>query len=286
MIFLILTILQSTAIFAVMKLFTRFKVDNWQAITVNYIVATAFGFMIYRGSLSPAVIIARDWFFYSVALGVTFIFTFFIFALSSQKVGVALTSVASKMSVVIPVIAGIILLNEKINLLSGMGVCLALIAFYLTLGRGKNSSFPKKYIILPLLLFLGNGFNDSLMKYSMFHYVAGSNDLILYLSVVFLTALLIGLTISISRSTVKRTQITFKNVLAGIILGLLNFGSTYYIMEAMGIYDSAVVFPVTNAGIVSLSALTGFFLFREKLSRKNTAGILLAILAIVLIANA
>ncbi len=49
MIFLILTILQSTAIFVVMKLFTRFRIDNWQAITVNYVVAAAFGFIIYRG---------------------------------------------------------------------------------------------------------------------------------------------------------------------------------------------------------------------------------------------
>jgi drug/metabolite transporter (DMT)-like permease len=286
MIFLILTILQSTAIFVTMKLFTRFKIDNWQAITVNYIVATGFGFLIYNGSLNPSVILEKEWIIYSIVLGITFISTFFIFALSSQKVGVALTSVASKMSVVIPVLAGLVILDENINLLSGMGVCMALIAFYLTLGRGKNSSFPKKYVIFPLLLFLGNGINDSLMKYSMFHYVKGSNDLILFLSIVFLTALMIGIFISLSRARIKNNPITLRNILAGIILGLLNFGSTYYIMEAMGIFDSAVVFPITNAGIVSLSTLIGFFLFREKLNSKNWIGILLAIFAIILIANA
>lgn len=286
MIFLVLTILQSTAIFVTMKLFTRYRVDNWQAITVNYIVASGFGFLIYKGSLSPATIIENEWVIYSVVLGITFISTFFIFALSSQKVGVALTSVASKMSVVIPVLAGLIILEESINFLSGLGVVLALLAFYLTLGRGRNSSFPKKYVILPLLLFLGNGINDSLMKYSMFHYVEGGNELILFLSLVFLTALAIGIVISAARARIKNNPITFRNILAGIILGLLNFGSTYYIMEAMGIFDSAVVFPITNAGIVSLSALIGFFLFREKLNRKNWAGIILAILAIILIANA
>jgi drug/metabolite transporter (DMT)-like permease len=201
-------------------------------------------------------------------------------------VGVALTSVASKMSVVIPVLAGLVILDERINILSGLGICIALLAFYLTLGRGKNSSFPKKYVIFPLLLFLGNGVNDSLMKYSMFHHVDGSNDLILFLSLVFLTALLIGIIISLSRTRIKNNPITLRNIVAGIILGLLNFGSTYYIMEAMGIFDSAVVFPITNAGIVSLSTLIGFFLFREKLNTKNWIGILLAIFAIILIANA
>lgn len=286
MIYLALTILQSTAIFVVMKLFNRFRIDNWQAITVNYIVATTFGLIIYNGEISATVVLGKNWLLYAVLLGMTFISTFFVFALSAQKVGVALTSVASKMSVVIPVIAGIILLNEKISLLAGLGVSMALMAFYLTLGRGVNSSFPKKYIILPVLLFAGNGINDSLMKYAEYHFVANTNDLILFLSMIFFTSLVLGIIISMIKYARKRYRISGRNLLAGIILGLLNFGSTYYILKCMGLYDSSVVFPVTNAGIVSLSALTGFFLFREKLNRKNWIGIALAILAILLIANA
>lgn len=286
MIYLILTILQSTAIFVVMKLFNRFRIDNWQAITVNYIVATVFGFAIYRGEISPEVIFKEEWFIYALILGLTFISTFFVFALSSQKVGVALTSVASKMSVIIPVIAGLILLGEKLNVWSSIGVALALIAFYLTLGQGANSSFPRKYLFLPLLLFLGNGVNDTLMKYTEFHFVSDTNNLILFLSVIFLSSLLLGIIISIIKYSRARYHISLKNILAGIILGLLNFGSTFYILKCMGLYDSSVVFPITNAGIVSLSALIGFYFFREKLSKKNWAGIALAILAIVLIANA
>ncbi len=286
MLYLALTILQSTAIFAVMKLFTRFRIDNWQAITTNYIVATLFGFIVYEGELSTSLILSSSWFFYALLLGITFISTFFVFALSSQKVGVALTSVASKMSVVIPVVAGLFLLNEKINLLAGTGVVFALLAFYLTLGKGRKSSFPRQYLVFPLLLFAGNGINDTLMKYTEYHFVADSNDLILFLSVVFLTALIIGGSISIIKYIKKKYALSLRNVAAGTLLGLLNFGSTYYILVSMGLYDSSVVFPVTNAGIVSLSALTGYFFFREKLSGRNWAGIGLAIIAILLIANA
>ncbi len=286
MIFLILTIIQSTAIFAVMKLFSRFKVDNWQAITINYMIASAFGFIIYKGEVNASLVLDKDWFVFAIILGATFIGTFFIFALSSQKVGVALTSVASKMSVVIPVIAGLFLLQEKINLLAGIGVAVALIAFYLTLGGGANRSFPRKYVIFPLLLFLGNGINDSLMKYSEHNFVADTNDLTLFLAIIFLVALVIGLIISTKRYIDQKYSISFRNIAAGIILGLLNFGSTFYILKSMGVYESAVVFPVTNAGIVCLSALVGFFFFREKLSRQNWAGIILAVLAILLIANA
>ncbi|MCK4569342.1 MAG: DMT family transporter [Bacteroidales bacterium] len=286
MIFLILTILQSTAIFAVMKLFNRFKIDNWQAITINYIIASILGYIIYKGEISASLILEKSWFEFAIILGITFIGTFFIFALSSQRVGVALTSVASKMSVVIPVIAGLILLNEKITLLAGIGVGIALIAFYLTLGGGANRSFPRKYVIFPLLLFLGNGINDTIMKYSEHHFVEDTNDLVLFLSVIFTAALILGLIISTKRYIDQRYSISFRNIIAGIVLGLLNFGSTFYILKSMGIYESSVVFPVANAGIVCLSALVGFFFFREKLSRQNWAGIIMAILAILLIANA
>lgn len=284
MIFLVLTIIQSTAIFVVMKLFNRFKIDNWQAITVNYIVASAFGFLIYDGKISYDIVVEKDWFEFAMLLGLTFIATFFIFALSSQKVGVALTSVASKMSVVIPVVAGLILLSESITLLAAVGVIIALLAFYLTLGSGKNRSFPKKYIIFPLLLFLGNGINDTLMKYTEHHYVANNNDLILFLSVIFISSLVLGFSITLIRYFRTKFKFHFRNILAGIILGMLNFGSTFYILKSMGEFDSSVVFPIANAGIVSLSALVGYLLFREKLSKQNWLGILLALLAILLIA--
>ncbi len=286
MLFLILTIIQSTAIFVVMKLFNRFRIDNWQAITVNYIVASAFGLAIYDGKISGQIIIEKEWFEYALLLGLTFISTFFIFALSAQKVGVALTSVASKMSVVIPVLAGLILLSEKISFMAALGIAIALLAFYLTLGSGEKRAFPKKYIILPLLLFLGNGINDTLMKYSEHHYVEDNNDLVLYLSVIFLTALGLGIIISIFRYSRKKFRIEFKNILAGILLGLLNFGSTLYILKSMGIFDSSIVFPIANAGIVCLSAVSGFFIFGERLTPRNWAGIILGILAILLIANA
>jgi len=286
MIYLLLTILQSTAIFVVFKLFNRFRIDNWQAISINYVVASLFGLVIYKGDLSIQILLGKDWFEFGLILGVTFIATFFIFALSAQKVGVALTSVASKMSVVIPVIAGLILLNETIGWLAGSGVLIALLAFYLTLGGARQRSFPSKYVILPVLLFLGNGVNDTIMKYTEHHYVTDINDRILFLTIVFITSLFFGLIITAKRYYNKRVNITLHTIVGGSILGLINFGSTYYILKAMDIFASSVVFPITNAGIVTLSTLIGWSVFREKLSLRNWIGIALAIAAIIMIANA
>lgn len=283
MIFILLSVLQSTLIFITFRLFKNFRIDNWQAITVNYIVATLFGFLIYRGPSDPATILDSSWLVSAILLGIFFIGTFFVFALSSQKVGVALTSVASKMSVVIPVAFGVILYSESLGPLKVTGIAAALIAFYLTFKKKEKQKIRAAYLLYPVLMFLGNGTNDTIMKYAEHHFV--QNDLILFLSVIFLVSLVIGLTIFMIRFFSGFSAIKIRSILGGVVLGLLNFGSTYYILRAMGEFESSVVFPLANSSIVMLSALTGFFVFRERLSLVNWAGVILSIAAIVIISN-
>jgi drug/metabolite transporter (DMT)-like permease len=284
MIFIILSVVQSTLIFVTFRLFNNFRIDNWQAITINYVVATLFGLLIYQEPIEPSEILKSPWLISAILLGIFFISTFFVFALSSQKVGVALTSVASKMSVVIPVTFGVILYGENMNLMKVIGITAALVAFYLTFKKKEKQKIRLVYLLYPVLMFLGNGINDTIMKFAEHHYV--TNDLILFLSMIFLVSLLIGSVVFTVRITTGISKLRFRNIIAGIILGLLNFGSTYYILKAMGVFESSVVFPLVNSSIVMLSAVTGFLAFREKLSLINWAGVVLSIGAILIISNA
>ncbi len=131
MINIALVILISTLIFVTFKFFTRFNVDNFQAITINYLVASIFGILIVGSQFQYENIIEKAWLVHAGFIGLIFIITFVLFALSSQKAGVAITAVFSKMSVVIPVIAGIFLYNETLNLLKILGIISTLLAFVL-----------------------------------------------------------------------------------------------------------------------------------------------------------
>ena len=133
-------------------------------------------------------------------------------------------------------------------------------------------------------MFFGNGINDTIMKYAEHYFI--TNDLILFLSVIFLISLFFGLIIFTFRLYAGKSKIELRSIIAGIVLGLLNFGSTYYILRAMGVFESSVVFPLTNSSIVMLSAVTGFIAFREKLTPINWAGVVLSIGAILIISNA
>lgn len=281
-----LAILFSTFIMVLFKLFDRFKVDIVQAITINYLIAVILGVVTYTGELSATDVISLPWIYHGMVIGCFFILVFFVFANSAQKVGIAITAVSSKMSVVIPIIVGILILkNDSLTLFKTVGIILALMAFYLTFKKDEKIDLKKRYFLLPVLLFLGNGTNDSLMSFTSFTYqVDGLNQTTLLLTVIFSTALILGIFISIYRRLAHGVTFQKRNIIPGILLGIFNFFSTYFFFVSLHLYTNSVFFPIFNAGIVSMSALVGYFVFREQLRRINWIGILMAIVAIVVIA--
>jgi len=282
MIYLFHAISQSTLIVVLFKLFPRYKIDNLQAIVVNYLLASIIGFSLCGGVTKIVEIPDQKWFVFALFCGFFLMYAFNIFALSTQKVGIAISMVSSKMSVVIPVFLGVILYNEKFTFVRGIAIALALLAFYLTFKKDSKSEFKKIYLLFPILLFIGTGSNDSLFNYTEKRLL--NNDLMFFLSSAFLVSLILGSLTFAFRSIKKPQKIEFKNIIAGLLLGLLNFGSTYYFLKCLGVFDSSVFFPVFNVSIVSLAAIIGYFIFKEPLRKINWVGIGLAVVAIVLIA--
>ncbi|NNJ81579.1 MAG: EamA/RhaT family transporter, partial [Flavobacteriaceae bacterium] len=103
MIFLLLSVLSSTVIFVTFKLFDRFKVNTLHAIVVNYIVASLCGIIAFEGVVDPIDIVNKDWFVYTAVLGLLFIIIFNLMAITTQRSGLSVVSVATKMSLVIPI---------------------------------------------------------------------------------------------------------------------------------------------------------------------------------------
>lgn len=283
MLFLLLAVLCTTAILVAFKVFPKYSVNLTQAITVNYLVAVIFGLLQANETFDVQQFIAKPWLLISVFVGFSFIIVFYLFAESTQRAGVALTSVAAKMSVVIPVLLGFILFKDKISVLKITGIILALFAFYLTLKKKGKINLHFSVILFPLLIFLGNGLNDSLMKVVQHYHI--DNDFEQFLVMVFLVALISGVVASFFVSKRKKARLSWRTLGAGLVLGLLNWYSTYFFIAGMQFFDVSVYVPLVSVSVVMLSSLIGFFIFREVLSRLNWAGIILAMLSIFLIAT-
>jgi len=281
--YLILSIVLSAAVIITFRLFTNYKISIIQAITVNYLVASVFGFLSEAGSFNISTLPKQPWFYFAIIMGLSLIVAFNLFALSAQKAGVAVTAISSRMSVVIPVILGFLIFGDSAGFIKITGIIIGLVAFYLTSKKEKNIKINKNYLFLPLLLFLVVGTNDSLMKTAEHFYI--TTDFVPFLATSFGFALIFGLIIFVFKTVNHKNAIEIKNVIAGIILGLLNWYSTLFVLKGLDSFQVSVFIPVYNVGVVALATLTGFLIFKEKLSKTNIAGVVLAIVSILLIAG-
>jgi len=285
LIYLLLSIAASVAIFIVFKLFSRYKVHTFQAIVVNYVVACSCGLLAYEGSVIPSVIVGYGWFYYTLALGALFITVFNLMAITTQRSGLSVVSVATKMSVVVPIVFGLVYYKESLGALKIIGILLALAAVYLASIKSKEGlTIKTKNLIFPLLVFIGSGVIDTSIKYLEGSFVA-ANDVPLFSATIFASAAILGI-LSIAVLAVRgKIHVQLKNILGGIALGIPNYFSIYFLVKALrsGLLDSSGIFTVNNVAIVMVSTLVGILLFKERLLPKNWLGIALAVLSIFLI---
>ncbi|WP_373517679.1 EamA family transporter [Pricia sp.] len=285
MIYLALSILSSSFIFVVFKLFTRYKVETLFAIVVNYVVACSVGLFFYKGDVSLFEIPKKPWFLGTVALGLLFILVFNLMAATAQRLGVSVASVATKMSLAIPVLFGVAVYHEVLGPLKIIGILLALVAVYFASAKDKAISVRKASLLLPLSVFLGSGIIDTSIKYIQEFHVK-EDDYPIFSATVFAAAAVTGIVFIGIKSLKKPIKISIRNVLGGIALGVPNYFSIYFLLKALqhDSLNSASVFTINNVAIVMFSTLLGIVLFKEHISVKNWTGIGLAVVSIVLVA--
>lgn len=282
--YLILSIFFSSFIFVIFKLFARFQVQTLFAIIVNYVVACLVGLVFYQGEIDIQALPAKTWFWGTLALGILFIVVFNLMAATSQKLGVSVASVATKMSFVLPAILGVFLYQEELNAIKITGIVFAIFAVYLAAMKQTKDSFKPAMLLLPFMVFLGSGVIDASIKYFQEGHVP-EKEFALFSALVFFFAGIIGLVFILIKAIRQPIHIKFKDVLGGVALGVPNFFSIYFLLLALGYngLSSASIFTANNVGIVIVSTLLGISLFKEKLSVKNWMGIGLAVLSILLV---
>jgi len=285
-IYLVLSVLSSTLIYMVFKIFRSFNINVLNALIVNYVTAAVFGFSLQSTSVDLASLPSFNWFVPAAFLGIFFICIFYLMAMTTEKHGMSVVSVASKMSLSIPVVFVIFYFSEVVTAIKIIGILFALISVYLvSSGEGEGLKFKFKTLLLPFAVFLGSGIIETSIKILQQDYVP-SVETPVFSASIFLFAALTGSVIFIVRLVRKKVFIGIKDILAGVALGIPNYFSIYFLIEALRNpnLDSSVVFVINNVSIVLLSTLVGVLLFKEHLVRKNKIGILIAIISIVLVA--
>ncbi len=290
MIYLILSVLCSTALGLVMKLFPRFGIDQLQAIVMNYATCVVCA-TVHSGEFPiKHADFGSEWWPWAVGLGLFFVTGFNGAALTVRYFGLTVAAVVQKMSIALSVPFAICFYQESAGFGKVLGILCALASIVLAnlpqkeLG-GAAPVFSKNLLWLPLATFLLSVVIEvGFMKYDHENWLPVGD--VRFIATIFSTAGLLGLGAVLWQFLMKKARFSWRNVAAGIILGIPNYGSILFIFLALGSgVEGSVFFPANNVGIIVGSALLAAFVFRERLSRLNWAGVALAVAAIVLIAT-
>ncbi|KQM66076.1 transporter [Pedobacter sp. Leaf216] len=281
MIYIILSICCSVTVAILLKLAKRYQISIIQAVTVNYLAALTLCFLFFRpdvSQLSPGA----PWPAY-IALAVLLPAIFLFLAASVKNLGIVKTDIAQRLSLFIPVLAAYFIFKEDFNSFKIAGLCIGFAAIFLTFIRKPDQvENSKGNLLYPVVVFIGFGVIDVLFKQiALYKDLPYTTSLFTVFALAFVVSLLIVITLVVAR----KIKLQLINLVCGLILGLFNFGNILFYMKAHKALaeNPSTVFAAMNLGVIIVASLIGIIAFKEKLSKLNYAGIILAIAAVIFI---
>lgn len=274
MIYLICSIVCSSLILLLFRWFTNYGANTRHAIVVNYGIAAIIGFTFFSIPTNP---LRASWFWLALMIGIGFYLGFRLIAKTTQTAGVSAASIATKMSMIIPALFGIIALEEGINWLKATGIVLGFLSvFAVTPSKGGMSNW-----VWPIVTFLVSGIIDTSLNLFQLTLVQ-PNAYPMFISTIFASAFLSGM---IHHSWLPDKKIARTSFTGGLLLGIVNFGSLWFILNVLSLpnWESSVVFPVNNVGIVALSSILAIVIFKESTSARGLLGLFVSIVSITLL---
>ncbi|PXY40495.1 transporter [Flavobacterium cheongpyeongense] len=278
MLFLILSIICSVTIGIIFKITRRYNCNSVQIITFNYVFAILFSYLAFSPNLAE-VSKTNPWNIY-IALGVLLPVVFVMLAASIKHMGIVKTDAAQRLSLFIPILAAWFIFKEEFNIYKIIGLVIGFLALLFIL-RKPSENEQNKWIY-PAIVLLGFGVIDILFKQiALYSTLPFTTSLFL----VFNIALVVSLLIVICDLVLKKVKPELKNILFGALAGIFNFGNILFYLKAHQSFSKnpSTVFAGMNMGVIVLGSLIGILFFKEKLSKMNFLGVILALISIIFI---
>ncbi len=264
--FLFLSLISSLAIAIILRFSEGMSRDRTVVIASNYIVASGLGIVLSSNNHASAGVYGLG-----IILGLFFFLGFMMFSKAIKFAGLAGAVTMGRISLAIPVAFSLFLWGENPSVwdFAGLGLIFLIILSW----EGKIGR------ISPLLLslFLVFGFLDAAMKFFKLHFP--STDEGFFLVILFFSAIVWSWTYII----MTKRKVYRRDFVTGLLLGIPNFFSTFCLLRALVDIPGYVAFPFINIGIIILSAILGFVLFKERLTPRRVVLVCLGIVAVFIL---
>ena len=131
--------------------------------------------------------------------------------------------------------------------------------------------------ILLLITLIISGMSDSMAN--IFDHLGSTSNKDTYLLVTFVTALVLALIWAL----VKKERINKVDIIYGLAIGIPNYFSARFLLQALSYMEAIVVYPSYSVITLISITITGFIVFKEQLSKKKIFALILIMISIGLL---
>ncbi len=280
-----------SAFMLTLKFFAARNIASSQAIIVNYTLAAVIGIISCPEVASVGRLFDNEWWYLAAGSGSLLFASMHLMATSTRFSGVAVTTISSRTSLIVPIIFSAVFFGEQITVWQAAGSALVIASFVIIFynkadNRAAAGSSALKAVLMPLGVFLTVGIIAVCMKSAQqLISLTGdySVDYPMYQAMNFATAMICAIVYYAVTEGRKAFAFTWKSILGGLCLGGFNYLTVSSILLSLRDIPTSTFYAAYNIGVVVVTSLAGWLLFSEKLSPRKIAGIVLALAAITVL---
>lgn len=275
MISLILAIVSSMMITILMRMSEKRRDNPHAMLAVNYVTCCIASWLT---AGMPALLPDHAGLPLTMGMGVVagflFLAGFVLLQWNLAHNGVVLPATFQKLGVVVPTLMAILFFGETPRLWQMIGIGLTVAAIVFMQGKGDKSAGSLAGLIA---LLLSGGLADGMSKiYSQFGAPELSDHYLMY---TFFVALVMCIVLCIRRGE----KLTLRDVVWGVAVGVPNYFSALFLLDAMSAVPAVVAYPTFSVGTIVLVAAVSAVIFHERLSRRKLMCLGLILVALVML---
>ena len=178
-----------------------------------------------------------------------------------------------------------IFFKEPISILSAVGMALLIVSIVAVVYRKPDSQEKSsyKFLFFSIPAMICSGALGIVQKIFIHKYGDGQINSYLFISFALITIISL-----VMRAFYKPSDISsFKS--SAFLIPAAAYSCTFVAINKLNLYltgviDGVILFPFMNGGVIALTAIVSFFLFKEKLNLRQWIGTAFCIISIILVA--
>ena len=228
-------------------------------------------------------VVAYQTLIYAAVYAILLIFAQWFYTAALAKGNTALCSTVYSLGFILPTLSGAILWAESFSFLDLLGIMCAISAVIISGLRSQaKEKTTKSYYFIPLVIAMlasgGLGIVQKLQQKS-----AHAEQKSIFLLIAFTLAAVISLIFSFLAKKQGDTPFRHGKLAVASCVGLF-FGCCNLLNTSLaGLLDSAIFFPTLNIGVILLSMICGVIFFKERITKKEIAVLILGGVSILLL---